>query len=168
MSSNLKEQVDVTSKKIKKETILIIILCVLLIVALFLPSENILGGLTSIKSENSNEDYDKITETKLENLLKNVEGVGNVSVMVTLSGNEREVLAKNVEVIEENGVVKRIETVVTVNGKPYVTSVDNPEIKSVVVVCDGADDILVKMKICEIISSALTVPFENIKIYKKK
>ena len=113
-------------------------------------------------------EYDAKTEEKLENLLKEISGIGNVSVMVTLSGGESEILAKNVETIEENGTVKTYETVVTVNGKPYVTGTKNPEIKSVVVVCDGADDISVKMKISEIISSALTVPYENIKIYKKK
>ena len=147
LSSNTKTQPN-ESKKIKKETILIIILCVLLIVALLLPSKDILSGLFNVETNIQTGDFAYNTEINLQNLLKNVNGVGNVDVMVTLSTSEKEILAKNIEVYEEAGVKKSVETIIMVNGKPYVTGI--------------------KMIISDIISSALNVPFENIKIYKRK
>ena len=168
MSSNIKQSSEETPKKLKKETILIIILCILLVVALLLPSGDKLTSLFSTTSSVTSSDFATKTENDLINLLKNVSNVGNVDVMVTLSTSEKEILAKNIEVIEENGVSKSVETVVMVNGKPYVLGVENPKILSVIVVCDGADNVSVKMLIKEIVSSALAVPNENIKIYKRK
>ena len=169
MSLNSKTQTDAPSKKIKKETVLIILLCALLVLALFLPTESVFNDIFSSNSTTVvDAEYSEKLEQKLKNILTEISGVGNVSVAITLLSNENEILAKNTEIIEENGVTKTTETVVTVNGKPYVTGVENPIINSVIIVCDGADDISVKMKISEVVSSALSVPFENIKIYKKK
>ena len=169
MSLNSKTQTDAPSKKIKKETVLIILLCALLVLALFLPTESVFNYIfTSNSTTVVDAEYSEKLEQKLKNILTEISGVGNVSVAITLLSNENEILAKNTEIIEENGVTKTTETVVTVNGKPYVTGVENPIINSVIIVCDGADDISVKMKISEVVSSALSVPFENIKIYKKK
>ncbi|MBO5713517.1 MAG: hypothetical protein J6R88_04900 [Clostridia bacterium] len=166
---NSKTQTDAPSKKIKKETVLIILLCALLVLALFLPTESVFNYIfTSNSTTVVDAEYSEKLEQKLKNILTEISGVGNVSVAITLLSNENEILAKNTEIIEENGVTKTTETVVTVNGKPYVTGVENPIINSVIIVCDGADDISVKMKISEVVSSALSVPFENIKIYKKK
>ena len=168
MSLNTKNQASESPKKLKKEVVLIIILCVLLAVTIFLPSQEILGGLFETSEVVDSNNYASSVEQNLTNLLKNVEGVGNVDVMVSLTGSEIEILAKNIETIKENGVIKNIESVVMVNGKPYVTETLNPKINSVVVVCDGGDNLSIKMVISEIISSALSVPFENIKIYKRK
>ena len=41
-------------------------------------------------------------------------------------------------------------------------------VQSVVVVCDGAKDILVNINVCEAVSAALGVKATNVKIYPKK
>ena len=168
-NSNLAES---TKPKIKKETILIIILCVLLAATLIIPSNNGLINLFKSSSSNLNTQencsYASVVEQNLQKLLSDVSGVGNVTVKVSVNGSEKQILAKNVLTTQENGVIKITETIVTVSGKPYVIGTENPQVNSVIIVCDGGDDISIKMKITEVVSAYLSVSVNDIKIYKRK
>ena len=160
-----------TEPKIKKETILIVILCALLFIALILPSNNGLVNLFKTSNDNDTQvenSYANQVEKNLEKLLSEISGVGKVAVKVSVNGSEKQILAKNVLTTQENGVIKVSETIVTVSGKPYVISTENPEVKSVIIVCNGADDLSIKMKITEVVSSYLNVSVNDIKIYKRK
>ena len=166
-ASNVNEEIK-TPKKIKKEVVILIILIAVLIIATLFSNNN---GLLKIFSGNTIENtssYEASVESKLKSLISKVEGVGNVEVMVTVSGSEKELYAVNTQTKSENGVTTTTESVAIVNGKPILSHVENPEIISVVVVCAGGNDISVKFKISEIITSLYSVPLENIKIYKMK
>ena len=156
-----------TNKKLKLEVILIIILAVILIGFLIFGNGFSLSNLFN-NSTITNSNYQQNLEAQLESLISNLDGAGKVKVMVTLSGSESEVLAKNTESIEENGVIKTIETIITVSGKPYVTKTENPDINGVIIICEGGDDLTVKMNITEIITTALNVSADKIRILKMK
>ena len=156
-----------TTKKLKFEVILIIILAVILIGVLIFSNGFSVSKLFN-NSTTVNSSYQQNLETQLESLISNLDGAGKVKVMVTFLGSESEVLAKNVESIEENGVIKTVETIITVSGKPYVTKTENPEIKGVIIICEGGENLTVKMNITEIITTALNVSADKIRILKMK
>ncbi len=151
--------------KIKKEHVFIIVLCVVL-VAIFLSSTSIFSSLKSNK--NASNTYESSVESRLENLLKEVDGVGKVKVFVTTDGTQAEEVLKDVETKTENGYKVIEETVVLVGGKPYVTKTKNPNVIGVAVVCQGGDNLSVKVLITEIITTTLSVAPECIRIIKMK
>lgn len=156
-----------TKKQIKKFKIEYFIFIVLLILVLIL----FLSGSTfnfSKDKNNEENNYESSTEKRLENLISKIDGVGETIVMITFDGSSEETILKNVETIVENGVKKTIETAVLVSGKPYVVKELNPKATSVIVVCEGADDLNVKLKITEVVKSTFQISSENIKIIKMK
>ena len=153
-----------TIKKIKIEYVLAVILTVL-IVGIFLFQS---FDLSIFSNNNSTASYEIELEKKLENTIKNVKGAGKTSVVITTDGTSAEEVLKESVTTYENGVKKTTESVVMVNGKPYVLKTSNPKIVGVVVVCQGANDLSVKLAITEIITTTLNVDCENIKILKMK
>ena len=166
----MKRNDDVQVKKkalIKKEYIFLLILSVI-VVLIFLSSQNV--NLSFLKSENtkSSNSYVLELETSLKNLLKDVDGAGKINVFITVDGTEEEIVLKNVETKTENGVKTTVETIVLVGGKPYVTKTENPKILGVAIVCEGADDINVRLNITEIVTTTLKVNSDSVRIIKMK
>lgn len=151
--------------KIKKEHVFIIVLSVVA-VAIFLSSTSLFSSIKTNKNETTG--YENSVETRLENLLKEVDGVGKVKVFITTDGSSSEEVLKDVETKTENGSIVSEETIVLVGGKPYVTKTQNPKILGVAVVCQGGDNLSVKVLITEIITTTLSVNPECIRIIKMK
>ncbi len=166
----MKRNDDVQVQKkalIKKEYIFVLILSVI-VVLIFLSSQNV--NLSFFKSEETkaNNSYVLELETSLKNLLKDVDGAGKINVFITVDGTEEEIVLKNVETKTENGVKTTVETIVLVGGKPYVTKTENPKILGVAIVCEGADDINVRLNITEIVTTTLKVNSDSVRIIKMK
>ena len=87
-------------RKIKKDKWLILLLVGLLLVVIAMPVSDIKSDQTQDeqqmqKMENASEDtYTDALETRLENALAKVEGVGNVKVMITLASSSEKVVEK--------------------------------------------------------------------------
>ena len=94
-------------RKIKKDKWLIILLVGLLLVVIAMPVSDIKSDQTQDeqqvqKAENASEDtYTDALETRLENALAKVEGVGNVKVMITLASSSEKVVEKDREMTSE-------------------------------------------------------------------
>ena len=94
-------------RKIKKDKWLIILLVGLLLVVIAMPVSDIKSDQTQDeqqvqKAENASEDtYADALETRLENALAKVEGVGNVKVMITLASSSEKVVEKDQEMTSE-------------------------------------------------------------------
>lgn len=166
----MKKITDVTPSKkpsfIKKEYLLIILLTVVVIL-IFLSGQDI--TLPFSNAENKTSDiYVSSLESSLQKILAEVNGAGKISVFITVEGSEEQVVLKNVETKTENGVKSTVESIVLVGGKPYVTKVQNPKIIGVAIVCEGADDLSVRLNITEIVTTTLSVSSESVRIIKMK
>ncbi len=150
----------------KKEYVLAVLICVAVIGLFIWGNFNNTNLFSQTKSITS--DYATTLENKLKNLLSDVEGVGKVNVFITTSGSDSEVVLKESEEKIENGVKTHTETVVLVSGKPYVLSTQNPKIVGVIVVCEGAENLNVKMKITEILTTSLELDASCVRIIKMK
>ena len=139
---------------------------------------------TTIKQSVTNEEasYEAAIEKKLTNMLGKMEGVGSVSVMVTINANEEKVLAEDTssssqrteEKDQAGGTrttdsVQQTNDVVLQNGNtPYIVKEYAPEIRGVFILAEGAGDSMVKNQITEAVSKLLDVPVHKISVEKKK
>ena len=167
MNNNTSSAKKPINKRVFKFEYVLIVVLVVLLLCLFLSGVGVLNFNGDTASTTSSE-YESKMEEKLEKLLASIDGAGSVSVMITTDGTNKYDYLKNTQTKKENGVEIIEETTVLVNGKPYVTKEYYPEILGVVVVCQGGENVKVKMAITEVITTVLPVTSENIRILKKK
>ncbi|AMA72511.1 MULTISPECIES: stage III sporulation protein AG [Aneurinibacillus] len=129
-------------------------------------------------------EYEEMYEKKLKEVLQNITGVGEVSVMVNLESTEEIVVEKNrnsqTQTTREadKGATRDInnestqEQVVTMKDdageQPIVTKTVKPKVRGVVIVAAGAENLQVKAWIMEAVQKVLAVPSYKISILPKK
>ena len=170
-------------RKIKEDKWLIILLVGLLLVVIAMPVSDIKSDQTQDeqqvqKAENASEDtYTDALETRLENALAKVEGVGNVKVMITLASSSEKVVEKDREMTSEvqegesgEKNTSSSETAVYANGNgeemPYVKQELSPRIEGVLVIADGGDNAIVIENITEAVQALFGVDTHKIKVMK--
>lgn len=121
-------------------------------------------------SDMSVSDYAADMEKQLENILRKIEGVGKVSVMLTVDGTEEYIYVREEkESILQDNDSKSSETenkYILVqndgNKEALVKKVINPEISGVVVVCEGGKTSSVREKVYNAVSVSLGIPSNRI------
>ncbi|SFA96728.1 MULTISPECIES: stage III sporulation protein AG [unclassified Bacillus (in: firmicutes)] len=130
-------------------------------------------------------DYEHSYETQLKDALETILGVDDVTVVVNIDSTEKKILEKNKvsksqttdETDREGGQRKVQDTsedqqiVIIRNGEkevPIVIETKKPEIRGVLVVARGADNIQVKKWIIESVTRALDVPSHRVAVMPKK
>lgn len=175
----MKEYFEKIKNSKKAKIILILLLCAIMIIIYFTPEK-------SNKNESSNINNNTVNqltkEQQLENVLKNIKGVGNVSVMITYESSGEVVCASNVQTEKntvteksENGGIKESETIienkspVTVGSgdgeNPLIIIENEPEIKGVIVVAQGADNLTVKLNLQKAVETVLQVKPSQVDIF---
>ena len=130
-------------KKIKKpELILAVIVIAVVIIAYILYSS---GNILNTSSQNTSSTD---TESRLEEILSNINGVGKVKVMIYY----------------ENTLNNSKDSSISFNSS-YFSSSKNYEIKGVLVVAEGADNMDVKVQILRAVEILLSINADCIEIF---
>ena len=150
----------------KKLQILITILISVLIIAfLFL-------GLSKTEENVNSEDkvllYVNDLEKRLINTLSKVDGVGDVSVVITVDSGMETILANKTVVSGSGDNQKTEESPIIVNGKTVVVKELYPKICGVLVVAEGVKNISVMKKIQQATMSLLNINLGQIEILAMK
>ena len=128
------------------------------------------GTMQSVGAE-----YAQEMEEKLTRILQQVQGAGQVHVMVTLEATGQSVYAQDEELSSSSGQdgqrqsSTRTEHVIIDSGAgkaPILEQAYEPEVRGVAVVCEGGDDILVVGRITELVSVVLGIPTNRICVTK--
>lgn len=126
------------------------------------------------------EAYASELESKLNGVLSNIKGAGNVSTMITLEGGyeltigyyteEKTTTGTNGGVSTENKTVTENVIYVTENGQevPLVLYKKNPVIKGVVIVSSGAGDMNVKLDLIRAAQTLLNIDSSCIEVFVGK
>lgn len=119
----------------------------------------------------SSVEYKKVLEEDLKDFISDIKGAGKTKVLITLKGSgETQFLKENKTDISDT--LKRIEeNYVLTDGKDgrntVIKSRTDPEIKGVLVVCDGADSVYVKNEILNAVTTALDIGANRVYISKR-
>lgn len=130
-------------------------------------------------------DYEHQYEDQLKSAIEGMLGVKDVTVVVNLDSSDKQILETNkstktqtTEETDQSGGHRKIQDsstdeqlVITKNGDkevPIVVETKKPEIRGVLVVAKGADNIQVKQWIVEAVTRALGVPSYRVAVEPKK
>lgn len=121
----------------------------------------------SASSTEGNENYESRMEQKLEELLGNVEGVGEVRVMLTFEGTgEKQVEKDKTITADESSEETVYEEYGSSERTPYVTSETNPKVEGVLVIAQGGGNSRIKQEILEAAQALFGIEAHKIKIMK--
>ncbi|MFP7208547.1 stage III sporulation protein AG [Bacillus safensis] len=140
---------------------------------------------SSGKPKNSIEDVEQEYENQLKEILETIIGVEDVSIVVNVDATSLKVFEKNKsnksttteETDKEGGVrsvtdqTKEEEVVIIKNGNeetPVVVQTKKPEIRGVLVVAQGVDNVQIKKTIIEAVTRVLDVPSHRVAVAPKK
>ena len=124
-------------------------------------------------------------QTNLRGILEETEGVGKASVMITLEGGQQYIYAQDEkqntdETADfENGEKSKLKTIenseksyVFINGgadkKALKITELEPNVKGVLIVCQGGGSSVTKARITEAVSTALGIKYSQIFVAKSK
>ena len=141
------------------------------LVLMMLPSGNDSGRTEQEKQE---EIYSLAqTEHRLEEILKNMQGVGQVDVMLTLKSGSTLELAKDSSLSIRDEETKRESDVVTISGgggseEVVITQQRYPLYQGAVVVCEGGSNSSVRLAVIEAVSVLTGLGSDRISIVQWK
>ena len=168
-------------KKIKNIKHIEVIIAICLIVAII----GVYFITSKTKSSNSVANVSEATkstdelEVKLCNVLSDIEGAGKVSVMITYDGSSEIVTANTTTTStdktnsNDRTAESKNETVspVLINQSgtttPLIVKEIMPEVKGVIVIAEGANDIKVRLNLVNAVCTALAVDAEKVEIFTK-
>lgn len=198
---NFKVSKDKTKNILKKENMIVIILIGVLLLVIAIPvnpkkpktedvkqqPEDINQSFTDNSVEdNTDQTYVENLESRVEDILSSMEGVGNVKVMITLQSSQETIVEKdmptsrsNISETDGSGGNRNTNemdiqetTVYTTNQNgdkiPYVIKTKEPEIEGVTVVAQGGDNAVVQKNISEVIQALFHIELHKIKVVKMR
>ncbi|NLW22402.1 MAG: sporulation stage III protein AG [Tissierellia bacterium] len=181
------EKVD--NRQLMRNLFIVLIIGILLIIVadIFVqykkgPDDNLSGERIPDTPIYSDRDYGSILESKLEEILSQLKGVGSVRVMVTLEDTVEKVPAFNTtrnqettnELDSQGGTreIVREDTTIQVvtgsEGSPIVLKEIKPTVKGVIVIAEGADDLETKEMLYEAVKTVLGIPGNKVEVYCSK
>ena len=120
------------------------------------------------------DEYVRLTEKRLEEALKKIDGAGQITVFINIEGGPEKVLATDVKASEDkrensNETTSETEKNVVLSGQgsnqtPYIIKENNPKPVGVLVIAEGARDERVKNEIYESIKALFGLMPHRIKI----
>lgn len=182
-------------KKLIENTAVVIIIGVIIIIAgsvLLSPKkdneESLLRQGVNIGETdvNMSADAGDDTEIRLRTLLSQIQGVGKVDVMITYSASRENVPAYDIkksgsstEEKDSEGGARNVreeeyeselvyEDSPTGGKRPVVLKQLEPEVKGVLVVAEGADNVEVRDRICNAVTVVLDVPVHKVRVIQRK
>lgn len=120
------------------------------------------------------QDYKKQIEYELESILSKIQGVGKVSVMVTIEGTTEYIYAQEISQsndFDNDSTSTRYQSEVVVidnnNSKEaLVSKIIKPKINGVIIVCEGGDNTRICEKVITAVSSVLNISTNRICVAK--
>lgn len=112
-------------------------------------------------------------ETRLEQILSQVSGAGNVRVLLTQERGETSVYQLDRQEVTDGDRREIREDTITVTGSDrqqegLLTQVEAPRYRGAVIVCQGGDNPTVRLSVVEAVSGATGLPSNRITVLKMK
>lgn len=172
--NDIKETLKGISDNKKRILLIAVGVICLLVLVIFEASSSAESDRSADKTNISSEEYIAKTEKELSTILSQIEGAGEVYVMIALESCFENVYARDntnktnnqkdssdINVTEELVVVKNSD-----GEGGVVVKVYEPVVKGVAVVCEGADNIKVKLAITEAVCALFDISSTKVSVTK--
>lgn len=107
-------------------------------------------------------------EKRLANILSQIDGAGEVSVMITYYSSSEKNIAYETKVSSRAKEESEDKKAVMTDGEPMVVKEVYPKVRGVIVTADGGGNSAVRSAISEAVTASLDVPAHRICIFKKE
>ncbi len=175
MTEKYKETINEYLEKAKKYKYILIVIAVgiLLLSINITPSPTENEATTSLDEQQQNNQTVENLELKLTELLSSIDGVGEIKVMITLESSKEYIYASEQKTThdqsDETSYKQDSETNIIIvdnqEGKSAIPiKVNEPSVKGVAIVCEGAGDIMVKSSVIEATKSVLGIGSNRISV----
>jgi stage III sporulation protein AG len=117
-------------------------------------------------------EYKENIESQLEDIISQISGVGNVKVLITVSGTKELIYAEQSEVSRRTDsgsedLSQKSEIILADENnenQPVVKKIITPEICGAIVVCEGASDAKTKERVVNALMAALGIGSSKISV----
>lgn len=109
--------------------------------------------------------YSDKLEKSLEDIISQIQGVGNVKVMVTVDGSIKSIYVADESTSDSKSDEK---TVIIGSKEALLEGTKYPEVKGVLVVCSGGKSAAVKEKVVNAVSTVLDIPTSKVCVTNAK
>lgn len=164
------------------EIIIGVIIIAIMLVAYsgFVNTSKTTKGKEKVVTTSANEFDYSYTEQRLAKVLQDIDGVGQVQVMITYDGTAEKVTANTISIstVTNNTSgnstcnTSKTESPVIINNNgsssPYILKEIAPNITGIIIVAEGADKPVVKLSIMRACQTILQVNASNIEIFTMK
>lgn len=178
----MKNIVKDKEKRVENLIFLVIILVILLVSFNYIFSDNkkknVENGNSTTSTENINvnktaskEAQDNL-ESKLANILSQISGIDNVSVVITYASQSTTTPVYNIKEQEKSGE-KSVEKSVAYNEQngsktAIIESVELPKVEGVIIVAAGASGVEIRSRIASAVSSVTGVPVYKVQVFERQ
>ncbi|MCD7803739.1 MAG: hypothetical protein LUH03_01080 [Oscillospiraceae bacterium] len=108
-------------------------------------------------------EYTEELKLQLEKIISKIDGVGDVTVMLTIESSASYVYTTD---IEKDELETKTETVIIGNKEALIERIDNPQVSGVLVVCTGGDRAVIQEQVIKAVSTVLDIPSNKVYVAK--
>ncbi|MDR0697020.1 MAG: hypothetical protein LBF68_05770 [Christensenellaceae bacterium] len=169
-------------KTVKNIEIIVGVIIIVISIMIYIGVSNKRENIDTEINETSNTNVVNSTdlETRLANILREIEGAGDVKVMITYNGSPEIITANTTNTHNNSTISNGSETtsstqtispiVVNSNGKSQLIIIKEimPDIKGVIVVAKGASNIKVRLELLRAVQAILDLNANMIEVFTMK
>ncbi|MCD8005656.1 MAG: hypothetical protein LUF29_01570 [Oscillospiraceae bacterium] len=108
-------------------------------------------------------EYAQELKLQLEEIISKIDGVGDVTVMLTIESSASYVYTTD---IEKDELETKSETVIIGNKEALIERIENPQVSGVLVVCTGGDRAVIQEQVIKAVSTVLDIPSNKVYVAK--
>lgn len=108
-------------------------------------------------------EYAEALRLQLEEIISKIDGVGDVTVMLTIESSASYVYTTD---IGKDELETKTETVIIGNKEALIERIDNPQVSGVLVVCTGGDRAVIQEQVIKAVSTVLDIPSNKVYVAK--
>ncbi len=150
----------------------VLIVCLAGLALVSMPSS---GRSETAAQADAHDDVERL-ESRLEEILSRIDGVGRARVVLTAKSGRASVYAYNEDkTVSQNGAGSSADSRTTLASsgssggqQPVTVRVDEPQYRGALVVCDGADSARVRLEGTKAVTSLTGVSSDNVVVAKMK
>ncbi len=157
----LKEKLRLTSKQLIYLSVAVLSVLLILTLNSFESEDEDVSDSEKIPDVSS--EYAEELKLELEEIISKIDGVGDVTVMLTIESSASYIYTQD---IEKDELETKTETVIIGNKEALIERIDNPQVSGVLVVCAGGDRAVIQEQVIKAVSTVLDIPTNKVYVAK--